>query len=705
VAVEALRRLGEDRDPARLRLIRRAWQKDDRAVVREAALLAFCQASGADRVDEIAVLLDLEDIATKQAAIVGLARYCGDSGRFIARSSLQLYLESPEPEMRRTAARIVGLIGQPGYADMLEELLFDGDDEARLQAAEAAALTGDVELIPLLLGLMNDAELRSPAIRALGSMPQTGVARFAERIGNDGVSTNERRLLLRTLARIGGPDAVGLLWEQVSRPEQKLILRVEAARSLRSLRISEGLYHLDLRGFWRLQAGLQASVQLLNQAREEVGGTDSFTAQVYRDHAFLNIELMLSLYGLKHAPHQIDRTLFNLFADDPTTRSRALELLDVVLPRRLAPRIVSLIQPAIDELGRSGAGLSERTAERLLHSDSWLRTVTARYLSRAGSEKPLAVSVELSPAEQELYDKLDTIIFLKSAPLFKDLPADYLSEQTEMAQWLDLERGQALFEQGDRGDALYVVAEGEMVVLVDGIEVNRLGPGECIGEMALLDDSPRSAAVTAGTDARLLLVTAVGFQQLLETEPAVARAIMRTLDQRIRKTQSGKKISMPPADTQQRASRESMVSLLNLPNLHQIISKITFLQQVELFKDLPPESLTRLATIVQEVSFFQGEELFQQGDVGDCLYLISAGVIDIVVDGNPVAQLGKNASLGEMALIGGMTRSATARVAEDARLLRLWSEDFYQLLATEPEVATALVRTLAARLRQVSRAS
>lgn len=703
VAVEALRRLGSDPSPERLPLIRRARKRDRRQEVREAALLAFCQASGPDKVDEIAALLDSEDSTIKQAAIVGLARYCGDAGQFIARSSLQLYAESPQPAMRRAAARIVGMIGRPGYADMLEELLFDDESEVRLQAAEAAALTADVELISLLLGLMNDAELRSPAMRALGCMPQSGVERFADRIRNDLVSVNERRLLLRTLARIGGPEAVGLLWQQIGRADQKLVLRVEAGRALRSLRISEGLYRLDLRGFKRLQAELQATVQLLNQAREEVGGADDFTARVYRDHAFLNIELMLSLYALKHAPHQIDRTIFNLFADDPTVRSRALELLDVVLPRNLAPGIVSLIQPAIDEPARPGAGLAERTVDRLLRSSSWIRTVTARHLSRAASARGTANPFELSPEERELYGELDVIAFLKSAPLFRDLPADYLSEQTDMAEWLELKKGQKLFQQGDPGDALYVIAEGEMQVIVDGVEVNRLGPGESIGEMALLDDQPRSATVAAGSDARLLLVTAVGFQQLLETEPAVARAIMRTLDQRIRKTQSGRKVSLPPVEPQQRASRESMVSLLNLPNLHQIISKVSFLQQVELFKDLPPGSLTRLATIVQEVSFYRGEELFQQGDVGDCLYLVSQGVIDIIVEGNQVARLGKNACLGEMALIGGLTRSATARVAEDARLLRLWSEDFYQLLATEPEVAMALVRTLATRLRQVSR--
>jgi CRP-like cAMP-binding protein len=152
-------------------------------------------------------------------------------------------------------------------------------------------------------------------------------------------------------------------------------------------------------------------------------------------------------------------------------------------------------------------------------------------------------------------------------------------------------------------------------------------------------------------------------------------------------------------------SRESTISLVGLPNLHKIISTISFLQQVDLFKRLPLHGLTRLAAIMQDVSFFEGEELFRQGDVGDSLYLICSGKVDIVVDGARVAQLGKNACLGEMALVGGQTRSAAARVAEDAQLLRLWAEDFNQLLATESEVALALLKTMVDRLRAVSRAS
>ena len=87
------------------------------------------------------------------------------------------------------------------------------------------------------------------------------------------------------------------------------------------------------------------------------------------------------------------------------------------------------------------------------------------------------------------------------------------------------------------------------------------------------------------------------------------------------------------------------------------------------------------------------------------MVIMPSGEVDIIANDARVATLGQNACLGEMALVGNQSRSATARVTQNARLYRLWSEDFNQLLETEPEVSLALLRTLTARLRQVSTTS
>ena len=108
-----------------------------------------------------------------------------------------------------------------------------------------------------------------------------------------------------------------------------------------------------------------------------------------------------------------------------------------------------------------------------------------------------------------------------------------------------------------------------------------------------------------------------------------------------------------------------------------------------------------LAGMLEEVTVSRNEVMFSQEDTGDSLYLVCAGSIDIIKDGQKVATLGENASLGENGLIGAQRRSATARAASDARLLRLWTKDFHRLLINEPDMARALLRTMSRRLRQL----
>jgi len=96
-----------------------------------------------------------------------------------------------------------------------------------------------------------------------------------------------------------------------------------------------------------------------------------------------------------------------------------------------------------------------------------------------------------------------------------------------------------LFED-DPGDALYVVAKGQVkIVLIgeDGREVilSVLGEGEFFGEMALIDDEPRSAHVIAMEDSTLYVLRREDFQGILEHSPGIGLALLRELSRRLRR--------------------------------------------------------------------------------------------------------------------------------------------------------------------------
>ena len=134
-------------------------------------------------------------------------------------------------------------------------------------------------------------------------------------------------------------------------------------------------------------------------------------------------------------------------------------------------------------------------------------------------------------------------------------------------------------------------------------------------------------------------------------------------------------------------------------DLYRLIDRSSFLKHIFLFRDLPQEHLLSIAEIVEEILVYKGETLFRQGDPGDFMYLIREGEISVQVNDREVAVLGAGNCLGDMALIDGLPRSASAVVRRDARLMRISSYDFENLLLLHPDISLALMRILSARIR------
>jgi CRP/FNR family cyclic AMP-dependent transcriptional regulator len=129
---------------------------------------------------------------------------------------------------------------------------------------------------------------------------------------------------------------------------------------------------------------------------------------------------------------------------------------------------------------------------------------------------------------------------LQKVPLFSQLgPAD-LQRVLEVARERAYPKNSVILFEDDPGDALYIVKEGQVkVVLIgeDGREVilSVLGEGDFFGEMALIDDEPRSAHVIAMDDSALLVLRREDFQGLLIQTPAMALAMLRELTRRLRR--------------------------------------------------------------------------------------------------------------------------------------------------------------------------
>ena len=91
-----------------------------------------------------------------------------------------------------------------------------------------------------------------------------------------------------------------------------------------------------------------------------------------------------------------------------------------------------------------------------------------------------------------------------------------------------------IFAEGQPGDVMYVVKDGEVDVLIHNQVVETIGPGDVLGEMALIDQQPRSATAVARTDCQLVSINEARFKYLVQQTPYFAIEVMRVMARRLR---------------------------------------------------------------------------------------------------------------------------------------------------------------------------
>jgi CRP-like cAMP-binding protein len=133
----------------------------------------------------------------------------------------------------------------------------------------------------------------------------------------------------------------------------------------------------------------------------------------------------------------------------------------------------------------------------------------------------------------KLFSQDKKVESLKRAPLFADLSRKELVQLARLSDDVEVPAGRVLCEEGDRGREFFVLVEGEVDVARNGRRVAKLGPGDFVGEISLLEQTPRTATVSAKTPLRFFVLTPKEFQQVLDENPSVERKILRALARRV----------------------------------------------------------------------------------------------------------------------------------------------------------------------------
>jgi CRP-like cAMP-binding protein len=265
-----------------------------------------------------------------------------------------------------------------------------------------------------------------------------------------------------------------------------------------------------------------------------------------------------------------------------------------------------------------------------------------------------------------------------------------IEKMTELAEKIGQTflEGDVVFKQGAAGDTMFIVHTGALAVIreAEGAStvVARLNPGDFVGEMALVDQEPRSATVKAMEETVLVPITRSFLLKHSARDTKFVLSLMESLSDRLEKVDEMLKWrfaeSGPPAQP----------------------------------ADLPPSDEPRSAAFLKSISdsadlatlikIDQGDLIFSAGDPGEVMYIILNGEVHISQEEKGQhyvqARLGRGHFFGEMALVSGRPRVATAIAAAPSVLIPLSRETFLNKVQTDPDVALHIVQILIVRLRR-----
>ena len=123
---------------------------------------------------------------------------------------------------------------------------------------------------------------------------------------------------------------------------------------------------------------------------------------------------------------------------------------------------------------------------------------------------------------------------LRNIPLFSECSSKELGLVVKNSSERVLKAGAVIMDQGQTGREAYVILEGSATVKRNGKKIGTAKTGSVIGELSLLDQGPRTAAVIADTDVRLLVVTERGLKGAIDNIPAISRKLLKGLATRVR---------------------------------------------------------------------------------------------------------------------------------------------------------------------------
>ena len=498
-AARALMLVDPDRARAVLEpILRRAAQTEDRALVAAAAVALLGQDGG----------------AAGRSPVPGRGGRASDPGTGVAPEargrSIEALAESAivsmveralagSPSDRRELANVLAMIGPGPFAGHLVALLRDPHPGVQAAAVDAAIKAPDPALPVVLAELLAHRRLGRRVRVALAAQGDLAVPVLARILDDRRVDVGTRVQVPRVLREIATPEAVRAML--YSNKDDDAYLRYVIIEELGRIRrrhphTTFERAHTEAAAVRRLVA--YASYRPIAADLAAAPAEYGLLHRAVHDRMRQNLEAGLRVLGLLHDPQTMENVHAGLLREEPAARSDALEVLDVAMEGSdVRAAVIAQVEPPTPagDPGRAQA----RAHDLVLGHDGRLAVLAHETLRRLGLDPP---TVREPTSGEPLMPKsiVDKVFLLQGVQLFRGLSVDDLSAVAAITTEGHAEPRQVIYEQGQRGDSLYVVVAGEVHLLRNGQALLDLHVGETFGQTSILDGGPRPVTAKSGDE-------------------------------------------------------------------------------------------------------------------------------------------------------------------------------------------------------------
>lgn len=540
--------------------------------------------------DLIRRFLDDSDAAVAGEAVRFVLERGVPALRAPALARLDRMLSSRSDDQAILAARILQETPLRAYASHLMKLLSRVDIQVRAEAIKALGRLGTAEAFERLVGILSDDHLCLAARESLLWHGEKSLRALHAELQKEARRDNSQFKinLIECIGEIASPQSMGVLSQFIA--GQPILVENAAALALGNIRITfladethsidqaDRLFSTSLRQSirrayfsvvenWQYDVLAAESLQAANRNHRL-----DLLADALRRFSRLRLEAALRLLELISDPRAIRALSGGLLSGTNRARAESLEALEGtcaeagVIVRAMEKGILSdskqLLSlhdvlahcltrnypPWIAACAAHAAGLiGAKSVERELISarahpsrqvQLCAHMALKRIKSKQSSLRKRSRNKDLEKEIGHMDTMMERFLFLRSVPLFSDVEGQDLQWINEITHEQKCRSRQIIFREGDPGESLYIILSGSVRVFKGQkgreITIDILQERDCFGEMAILDQEPRSASVAAMNGARLLVIQRSDFQRLLLSRPRISFSLFKTMSRRVR---------------------------------------------------------------------------------------------------------------------------------------------------------------------------